>query len=85
MDARNKVGIKSGLLMALFWFVWGVISNWRELHTPGIAKVKLIWLIAGTIVVALIFGLFTRRQVDPFGRHISIRSEDKSNSEESTK
>ena len=70
--------------MAILWFVVTVIEDWHELHTPGRAKVKLIELITGAIFMGVWFGLLFRAMYDPVARHISIRSEDKHKSENST-
>lgn len=67
--------------MAIFWVIWGVIDNWHAFHTPGMAKAAVIKVIGGAIFMGLFLGLFTRRQYDPFGRHLTIRSGDKSKSD----
>lgn len=71
MNARNKAKIKDGLWVGLMWLIVSVISDWRELHTPILAKGALIGDIVGSVLLGLIFGLSFRPLFGFTARHIS--------------
>ena len=70
MNVTTKAKIKDGLVVGFLWLVWSVISDWRELNTPILAKGALISAIGGSVLFGLIFGILFRPLFGFVTRHL---------------